>query len=248
MASWALSDAGSGRSGTPPAHHQSTSAAPTLESYFDDPLEQSNAKPRGSDDSIRPDVIHEVSEPETPVSGPSSRKSISILADMIRDANAADGNGNNNHKDLHSDNEDSGHENSDAQAVTVRNGIISQPGEGTALLRSKATLASHSNQQYGSVQDVESQRNNHQGAFHHFRTTLSRSKTTAISIARVIARPKTWDARAIWKRGIIQPAGYIPAITLGLLLNILDALSYGTITNKPVPVSLIRFLWANANT
>ena len=159
---------------------------------------------------------------------------------MIRDANAADEN-DHHHNEIQSDNEDSGYENADTQAVTVRNGIISQPGEGTALLHSKATLASHSNPHYGAVQDVESQRDNHQSAFHNFRTTLSRSNARALSIARTIAKPKTWDVRVIWKRGIIEPAGYIPAVTLGLLLNILDALSYGTIITKPLPATLIPF-------
>lgn len=44
-----------------------------------------------------------------------------------------------------------------------------------------------------------------------------------------ISHPKTWDARNIWQRGFVQPANVLPAVCLGLLLNILDALSYGMI-------------------
>jgi hypothetical protein len=44
-----------------------------------------------------------------------------------------------------------------------------------------------------------------------------------------------WQLRDHWKpswktlfeKGLVQPAGYLPAVMLGLLLNILDGLSYG---------------------
>lgn len=41
--------------------------------------------------------------------------------------------------------------------------------------------------------------------------------------------PKTWSARAVWSQAIIRPASMLPAVFLGLLLNVLDALSYGMI-------------------
>ncbi|KAL1954356.1 hypothetical protein VTO42DRAFT_1383 [Malbranchea cinnamomea] len=41
--------------------------------------------------------------------------------------------------------------------------------------------------------------------------------------------PKSWDRRTIWQKGIVHPISYLPAVLLGLLLNILDALSYGII-------------------
>lgn len=44
---------------------------------------------------------------------------------------------------------------------------------------------------------------------------------------RTIASPKTWNARTLWGSVIAKPASYIPAVILGLLLNVLDALSYG---------------------
>jgi sulfate permease, SulP family len=47
--------------------------------------------------------------------------------------------------------------------------------------------------------------------------------------AYTILHPKTWDPRAIWRLGFVQPASVLPAVFLGLLLNILDALSYGMI-------------------
>ncbi|EER39692.1 sulfate transporter [Histoplasma capsulatum H143] len=41
--------------------------------------------------------------------------------------------------------------------------------------------------------------------------------------------PQAWDRRVIWRKGIVYPIALLPAVFLGLLLNILDALSYGMI-------------------
>ena len=41
--------------------------------------------------------------------------------------------------------------------------------------------------------------------------------------------PKTWDRQTVWQKGIVHPVSLLPAVLLGLLLNILDALSYGMI-------------------
>jgi sulfate permease, SulP family len=43
----------------------------------------------------------------------------------------------------------------------------------------------------------------------------------------VARSPKRWDGRAVWQTAVVGPFQYIPAVTVGLLLNILDALSYG---------------------
>ena len=40
---------------------------------------------------------------------------------------------------------------------------------------------------------------------------------------------KSCDRRMIWENGVLDAAYRVPAVTLGLLLNILDALSYGMI-------------------
>ena len=40
---------------------------------------------------------------------------------------------------------------------------------------------------------------------------------------------KSCDRRTIWKKGVVDTVHRIPAVILGLLLNILDALSYGMI-------------------
>ncbi|KAI2629816.1 sulfate transporter family protein [Hypoxylon sp. NC1633] len=44
-----------------------------------------------------------------------------------------------------------------------------------------------------------------------------------------LANPKTWDKRVVWKKAVLDPIHCLPAVVVGLLLNILDALSYGMI-------------------
>lgn len=48
-----------------------------------------------------------------------------------------------------------------------------------------------------------------------------------IQFLRTLKIPKSWDRKTIWQNVAVIP-GYIPAIILGTLLTILDALSYGT--------------------
>lgn len=47
---------------------------------------------------------------------------------------------------------------------------------------------------------------------------------TPLDFVRSIMSPKRWTIR---RNDIIRPVTYVPAVILGLLLNILDALSYG---------------------
>jgi hypothetical protein len=42
-----------------------------------------------------------------------------------------------------------------------------------------------------------------------------------------VKRMKMMHAKDIWREVVMVPVGYIPAVILGLLLNLLDAISYG---------------------
>ncbi|THC90886.1 hypothetical protein EYZ11_009651 [Aspergillus tanneri] len=78
---------------------------------------------------------------------------------------------------------------------------------------------------YGVAEDVEGQRvavKQRTDAFH-------KALSDAAICCRVLTNPKSWDGRIIWQRGIIKPVYLLPSVFLGLLLNILDALSYGMI-------------------
>jgi SulP family sulfate permease len=94
--------------------------------------------------------------------------------------------------------------------------------ERTSLLTKRR---SKSPRNYGAVEDVESQG----GVTSRSSTVLAKGLATVAKCSRTIMNPKSWDRRAMWEQGIVQPASLIPAVLLGLLLNILDALSYGMI-------------------
>lgn len=225
LASWALSDAASVRSGTPPRCYNTSALNNTL-SNRDTDLDIPSDQDLPTIDTVsldHPDVIQEVSEPVSPESKPSSRKSpsTSILTELFRNATQAEEEAT-DEEDLHGTPDDA-----DIQTVTVRNGIISQPHERTSLLNGKTCLDSSDLSPYGLHRDIESLEGIRPGLMNTFRYSISRPNEYAMTFGRRIMSPKTWGLKAVWKTGIIKPAGYIPAVVLGLLLNVLDALSYG---------------------
>lgn len=46
-------------------------------------------------------------------------------------------------------------------------------------------------------------------------------------VIKVITHPQSWDRHALWENVVVAPVVCLPAVIVGLLLNILDALSYG---------------------
>ncbi|KAL7945943.1 sulfate transporter family domain-containing protein [Trichoderma barbatum] len=50
-----------------------------------------------------------------------------------------------------------------------------------------------------------------------------------VRIAKVASSPRSWNRKAIWEATVVEPVSCLPAVAVGLLLNILDALSYGMI-------------------
>lgn len=51
----------------------------------------------------------------------------------------------------------------------------------------------------------------------------------ASGFVKVAREPKGWNRRGIWQTVVVDPLSCLPAVVVGLLLNILDALSYGMI-------------------
>lgn len=221
LASWALSDVASIRSGTPPRRHASSGGITritSLDSFLDDLSDPSRIY--DGHDSPYPEVIREVLEPTSPDSHPSSRHSnnTSILTEMIRNSSSAVED--EDRRDATVSDVDTSY-----QPVDVRRGIISQqPHEGTALLR---RVSSGKTPTYKFFRDVESLQRSYNTRLQRARQAVTWSKDRSRAMMRTLVSPKTWDKRVTWQTTIVKPAGYVPAIILGLLLNILDALSYG---------------------
>ncbi|KAJ5730026.1 uncharacterized protein N7483_004534 [Penicillium malachiteum] len=94
--------------------------------------------------------------------------------------------------------------------------------ERTSLLSKTRSKSPH---HYGSLDDIENQG----GVASRTSNPLAKGLATLATYSRTIANPKSWDRGVIWREGVVQPISLLPAVLLGLLLNILDALSYGMI-------------------
>ena len=77
-------------------------------------------------------------------------------------------------------------------------------------------------------QDLERQELKRYPSWTKLRKVVLWPREKGLNAARIILSPKSWDRKAIWHNSVVAPVGYLPAVILGLLLNILDALSYGT--------------------
>ncbi|KUM55785.1 hypothetical protein ACN42_g11451, partial [Penicillium freii] len=99
---------------------------------------------------------------------------------------------------------------------------LERDNEHTSLLsksRSKST------QNYGSAGDAENQGLPGKRS----PNLITKGVSSVAHYSRTLSNPKSWDRRVIWKEAVLYPASLVPAVLLGLLLNILDALSYGMI-------------------
>ncbi|KAI1113660.1 sulfate transporter family-domain-containing protein [Nemania sp. NC0429] len=99
--------------------------------------------------------------------------------------------------------------------------------EGTSERSPLLGPKSHRPQSPGYLGDIESQKPRKRARY----TGASIREETGKRIRHfgVVMNPKTWNKRTIWERAVMSPIRCLPAVIVGLLLNILDALSYGMI-------------------
>lgn len=230
LASYALSDRASARSVSPPARQRQTN----LDSYF---LQGQEEEDTGA--GLRRDTIHEVSEPVTPISGPSSVASnrVSTLTNMIRrsppSTSPPDAIENNAGDRRHLHDEHDEEQNAiNGRLIITSEGLKMDSTERTPLLRKKAISESHNHRHPDYIngeQDIEGQELHRKVSWPKLRTVIRWPGTKGMHIARTVCNPKSWDRKAIWQHAVVEPVGFLPSVGLGLLLNILDALSYGMI-------------------
>ncbi|KAK5694100.1 hypothetical protein LTR97_009721 [Elasticomyces elasticus] len=104
---------------------------------------------------------------------------------------------------------------------------IEQATERSALLP-RARLPSYRKQTFETASDVEAQPAGKPGTWNRLGHHYPSLHVLARTLQRV-GQPKTWDFRAIGQEVVVRPASMLPAVFLGVLLNLLDALSYGII-------------------
>ncbi|KAL4730084.1 hypothetical protein ACLX1H_002114 [Fusarium chlamydosporum] len=78
-----------------------------------------------------------------------------------------------------------------------------------------------------SYSDLEGQKSQSKASWFNGFVEVGHRMEERMSVA---INPKKWDRKALWNNAILTPTACLPAVAVGLLLNILDALSYG----KPI--------------
>ncbi|KAL8693015.1 MAG: hypothetical protein Q9218_002072 [Villophora microphyllina] len=227
LASWALSDKKSFASGYSPTRHSLfPSISSTVSKHNGQALNQSSSGQHPFSDSLHPDAIPETSEPASPSSMQSSRKSqrMSALSQMFKNSLPID------EASSETDDEDQSVDSSGLKPVVVERGVISQPNEHTSLLLESQLYGNSDGNMYGTSRDLESQKSCRENLGKpNLRWFLSTITHRCRGVATRMCHPKSWDSKVIWQKGLLRPASFVPSVLLGLLLNILDALSYGMI-------------------
>jgi sulfate permease, SulP family len=197
LASWALGDAGSLRAR--PSHSR-----PRLlpEPSHILPLDSSTAfngdEPRASVDSYRPEVIDEASEPVTPEAGDMQPASYTDV-----------------HDGLYSESQGS-----------LRN--KQSTGDERSFLLPKSGSATKHPSHYGATNDLEGQFGTRKVSTSSHQTMARWARNPIISASHSVYSFKKHINRECLLQNIVwNPVRALPAVLLGLLLNVLDALSYG---------------------
>jgi SulP family sulfate permease len=91
--------------------------------------------------------------------------------------------------------------------------------------RSHKSYRSHRCRSPDDLEDLENQKP--QGKAMYIGSLFKEGARTKIRGLAIAMNPKSWNKEAIWENGVMDPIRCLPAVVVGLLLNILDALSYG---------------------
>lgn len=113
----------------------------------------------------------------------------------------------------------------DGEEDSQQEGESTTADEGENPTTERTSLLSKSYRGYGIAEDVESQGVPNKCP----RNTFSQFASKVTRCLQILSNPMSWNRRAVWHNGVVYPLSLLPSVFLGLLLNILDALSYGMI-------------------
>lgn len=228
LASYALSDKASIHSASPRQRPGQTQ----LESYFaQGPEDEPALSLSRTGEGLHRHTIAEVSEPVSPENGPTSKSpGKSALTNMLKRSPPSTSppqlGEDHNDKPTHTadGNEDSQEQ---RRLIITPNGLAVDSSERTPLLWKDNAFETHHPDWIRGQQDIERQELRRRVSWPKLRNVILWPREKGLDIARTVLNPKRWDRKAIVQKAVIEPFGYLPAVILGLLLNILDALSYG---------------------
>ena len=223
----ALSDSGSFRGDAVSTrlrpHDGAFTSRPSQESSFEYDIFNS----RASIDSSQPEAIEETSEPDSPLSNaPVGAASVagrpqsgSALTHLLR-SSPPEGPTSASTTDQGKSGRVRSRESPPVPEVAVEDTDDPRANEQTSLLP-RARLSDP--RRYGAVPDGENGSRKSDSSFHPRRPR----QPEAVGAISTLLNPRRWNAKAIVRNGIVAPLTMLPAVFLGLLLNVLDALSYG---------------------
>lgn len=208
-----------------------------IEDYFPTQDDESTTTPQSSED-LRNTVIEEVSEPVTPEEHHHfSPPGVSALTDLIRRSPPSTSpTENEDYNDSESGSERDQNDEQDDESIHKGSRRLSwsdhradiETNERTPLIGKNSHRPRYS-QSTMDPHDLESHSLKPRPSWPQLRKALAWPGTGGAHFVKVLVNPKQWDRRAIYQKTVMDPLGYLPAVMLGCLLNVLDALSYGII-------------------
>ncbi|TDZ13004.1 Uncharacterized protein C8035_v000322 [Colletotrichum spinosum] len=114
---------------------------------------------------------------------------------------------------------------------------VEEPTERTPLIR---RLSSESGGTNGTANDIDMEGQKPKARKQWFRGLKDLTVNVEDHIVhgvQIAASPKSWNRQSLWQNAVVAPVSCLPAVIVGLLLNVLDALSYGMILfplGKPI--------------
>ncbi len=183
-------------------------------------------------------MIEEVSEPVSPQSDPSSTNKssgTSVLTHMLRHSPPSTSPPEGEHPARGRDSRKGSTSSSESEQsrrgrlIITSDGVTVDASERTPLLAGDHASELHHPDWIRGQQDLESAGIKKRHPWPKFRSLVTWPVEQGYDIAKVVVNPKAWDKKAIWQNAVVEPVGFLPSVVLGLLLNILDALSYGMI-------------------
>lgn len=226
LASYALSDRASIQSTSPTRRSTQTH----LESFFTNGSDAESAATRETE-TLRQSTIQEVSEPGSPEGGSASDKSpgTSVLSNMLRRSPPSTSPPQEQETGRPTDEEEETRARPKQGRLIINSNGDAEEDERAPLLKKDSIKQHHHPDWIQGEQDLERQETKRKASWPKLRNVVFWPKERGLDVARNVLNPKRWDRKAIWKHAVVEPVGFLPAVVLGLLLNILDALSYGTL-------------------
>lgn len=102
--------------------------------------------------------------------------------------------------------------------------------EQTTPVTEQTPLLGHVSDESDNIGDIEGQKDTRSNKWYSGIVENGQKLESHMAhVVKVAVNPQRWDRKALWHNVVIEPVSCLPAVAVGLLLNILDALSYGEI-------------------